>query len=39
MVLEELITRFSGAAPDNPYIRFVQERMPAVWERFLHESQ
>ncbi len=37
MVLEELIARFSDAAPDNPYVLFVQERMPTVWERFLHK--
>ncbi len=38
-VLEELIEHFSGADPDNPYARFVQEKLPAVWERFLLESK
>ncbi len=39
MVLEELIASFSGVALDNAYTRFVQEKLPAVWERFLHEAQ
>ena len=39
MVLEELIERFSSVEQDNAYIRFVQEKLPAVWERFLHEAQ
>ena len=39
MVLEELIFNFSGIELDNPYTRFVQEKMPAVWERFLHEAK
>ena len=39
MVLEELIEGFSGAKHDNPYTRFVQEKLPAVWERFLHEEK
>lgn len=39
MVLEELIFHFSGADTDNPYTKFVQDKMPAVWERFLHEAK
>lgn len=39
MVLEELIANFSALEQNNPYTRFVQEKMPAVWERFLHEAQ
>ena len=39
MVLEELIANFSGAKQDNVYMRFVQEKLPAVWERFLHEAK
>ncbi len=39
MVLEELIANFSGAKQDNVYTRFVQEKLPAVWERFLHEAK
>ena len=39
MVLEELIESFSGSELSNPYTRFVQEKMPAVWERFLHEAK
>ena len=39
MVLEELIESFSGVDFNNPYTRFVQEKLPAVWERFLHEAQ
>lgn len=39
MVLEELIEHFSATEQSNPYTRFVQEKMPAVWERFLHEAQ
>ncbi len=38
-VLEELIENFSNVAQDNPYTRFVQEKLPDVWERFLHEAQ
>jgi hypothetical protein len=38
MVLEELIANFSSDQ-DNPYTRFVQEKLPAVWERFLHETK
>ena len=39
MVLEELIANFSGAKQDNVYTRFVQAKLPAVWERFLHEAK
>ena len=39
MVLEELIMSYSDAAPDHPYLRFVQAKLPAVWERFLHEAK
>ena len=39
MVLEELIANYSGAKQDNVYMRFVQEKLPAVWERFLHEAK
>ena len=39
MVLEELIDRYSGIAQSNPYTQFVQEKLPAVWERFLHEAK
>ena len=39
MVLEELIANYSGAKQDNVYTRFVQEKLPAVWERFLHEAK
>ncbi len=39
MVLEELIAHFSNAEPNHPYTRFVQEKLPGVWERFLHEAQ
>ena len=39
MVLEELIASFSGVDFNNPYTRFVQDKMPAVWERFLHEAK
>ena len=39
MVLEELIESFSGCELSNPYTRFVQEKLPAVWERFLHEAK
>lgn len=39
MVLEELIANFSALEQNNAYTRFVQEKMPAVWERFLHEAQ
>ena len=39
MVLEELIASSSGITMDNAYTRFVQEKLPAVWERFLHEAQ
>jgi len=39
MVLEALIGSFGGSAMENAYARFVQEKMPAVWERFLHEAQ
>jgi hypothetical protein len=39
MVLEELIANFSNVEPDNPYTRFVQDKMPDVWERFLHEAK
>ncbi len=39
MVLEELIENFTATDPNNAYIRFVQEKLPAVWERFLHEAQ
>lgn len=39
MVLEELIESFSGVKLSNPYTRFVQEKLPAVWERFLHEAE
>ena len=39
MVLEELIANFSGAKQDNVYTRFVQEKLPAVWERILHEAK
>ena len=39
MVLEELLDSFTGVGPEHPYAKFVQEKMPAVWERFLHEAQ
>jgi len=39
MVLEELIDRYSGLQESNPYTRFVQEKMPSVWERFLQEAK
>ena len=39
MVLEELIESFSGVGAEHPYARFVQDKLPAVWERFLHEAQ
>ena len=39
MVLEELIESFSGVGAEHPYARFVQEKLPAVWERFLYEAQ
>lgn len=39
MVLEELIDRYSGQPVSNPYTRFVQEKMPSVWERFLQKSK
>ncbi|MEN6635155.1 MAG: hypothetical protein ABFC56_04850, partial [Clostridiaceae bacterium] len=39
MVLEELIESYSGIGPEHPYARFVQDKLPAVWERFLHEAQ
>jgi hypothetical protein len=39
MVLEELIGNYSGVEHNNPYTRFVQEKLPAVWERFLHEAE
>jgi hypothetical protein len=39
MVLEELIENFTATELGNAYTRFVQEKLPAVWERFLHEAQ
>jgi hypothetical protein len=38
MVLEELIDGASAGKSDTPYTRFVQENLPAVWERFLLEK-
>lgn len=39
IVLEELIESFTGIELDNPYTRFVQDKMPVVWERFLLEAK
>jgi len=39
MVLEELIMNFSVVEQEHPYTRFVQEKLPAIWERFLHEAK
>ena len=37
MVLEELIGTI-GMHMDNAYVRFVQEKMPSVWERYIQEA-
>jgi hypothetical protein len=39
MVLEELMAHFSVSTAENPYVRFVQEKLPAVWEHFLEKAQ
>ncbi len=39
IVLEELRESFSAGELENAYTRFVQDKLPAVWERFLHEEQ
>ncbi|MEA4870251.1 hypothetical protein SDC9_156025 [bioreactor metagenome] len=36
--LEALATSFSMQSQENTFAHFVQEKMPAVWERFLLES-
>ena len=38
MVLKELIGSAAEGKTDTPYTRFVQEKLPAVWERFLLEK-
>ncbi|NLI54542.1 MAG: hypothetical protein GX417_09500 [Clostridiales bacterium] len=39
LVLEELKESFSGGEVENAYTRFVQDKFPAVWERFQTEMQ
>jgi hypothetical protein len=39
MVLEELMAHFSVSSTENPYVHFVQEKLPAVWEHFLEKAQ
>jgi len=39
IVLEELHNACASGTLENPFARFVQEKMPAVWERFLLESE
>ena len=38
MVLEELRSACSKGTTQNAYARFVQQKMPTVWERYLRES-
>ena len=39
MALESLAGSFSGTETDNAFARFVREKMPAVWERFLLDAR
>lgn len=39
VVMEKLLESFSIAEPEHPFAQFVQDKIPAVWERFLHEAQ
>lgn len=39
IVLEELQSACAIHSLENPYARFVQEKIPSVWERFLIESE
>ena len=39
VVMEKLLESFSIAEAEHPFAKFVQDKIPAVWERFLHESQ
>ena len=38
VALETLTASFSAQSRENAFSRFVQEKMPAVWDRFLLES-
>ncbi len=39
LVYEELKESFFGNSAENAYVRFVQEKVPVVWERFQQEAQ
>jgi len=39
MILEELRDACSTGSRDNSYARFVQEKLPAIWSRFLRETE
>lgn len=39
MLLEELRDAGHTGERDNPFSRFVQEKLPAVWARYLRESE
>ena len=38
VILEELRDACRENEPDNPYARFVQKKLPVVWNRYLRES-
>jgi hypothetical protein len=39
LVFEELKDSFTGNSAENAYVRFVREKVPAVWERFVQEAK
>lgn len=38
LVFEELKDSVAGNPEENAYVRFVREKIPAVWERYLQET-
>ena len=39
MILEDLRDAVKTGEQDNPYSRFVQQKLPSVWSRYLRESE